>query len=115
MHEVGIMESALTVVQRHAVERKAHRVDRIVLRIGALSGVEPEALRFAFDVVTRGTVAEGAVLAIEAVPARVYCTGCKTEFTSEAASFIFTCPDCNALCGEVRSGRELELSRIEMS
>ncbi len=109
------MESALTVVQRHAAERKARRVDRIVLRIGALSGVEPDALRFAFDVVTRGTVAEGAVLAIEDVPARVYCAACRREFTGEDHSFIFTCPDCHALCGEVRSGRELELSRIEMS
>jgi hydrogenase nickel incorporation protein HypA/HybF len=115
MHEVGIMESALTVVQRHAAERKAHRVDRIVLRIGALSGVEPDALRFAFDVVTRGTVAEGAALAIEDVPARVFCSACQREFTAVDHSFIFTCPDCNALCGEVRSGRELELSRIEMS
>ncbi|MBX3751272.1 MAG: hydrogenase maturation nickel metallochaperone HypA [Opitutaceae bacterium] len=115
MHEVGIMESALTVVQRHAAERKARRVDRIVLRIGTLAGVEPEALRFAFDVVTRGTVAEGAVLAIENAPARVYCPACEREFTGEADSFIFTCPDCHALCGEVRSGRELELSRIEMS
>lgn len=109
------MESALTVVQRHATERQAHHVNRIVLRIGALSGVEPDALRFAFDVVTRGTVAEGAVLVIEDVPARVYCSACQREFTVEDHSFIFTCPDCHALCGEVRSGRELELSRIEMS
>lgn len=109
------MESALAVVQRHAAERQARRVDRIVLRIGALAGVEPEALRFAFDVVTRGTVAEGAELAIEPVPARVYCAACRREFTGDDPGFVFTCPGCGALCGEVRAGRELELRRIEMS
>lgn len=109
------MESALAVVQRHAAERQAQRVTRIVLRIGALAGVEPEALRFAFDVVTRGTVAEGAALAIEHVPALVFCPACRREFNVEASSIIFTCPDCGALCGEVRGGRELELRRIEMS
>lgn len=109
------MESALALVQRHATEKKARKVDRVVLRIGALAGVEPEALRFAFDVVSRGTSAEGAVLEIEAVPAAIFCTGCQREFTSEDHSFIFTCPGCGDLCGEIRRGRELELSRIEMS
>jgi len=115
MHEVGIMESALATVQRHAVENQAQRVERIVLRIGTLAGVELEALRFAFDVVSRGTVAEGAVLEIEAVPAAVYCPSCRQEFASEDGGFIYTCPGCGDLCGEIRRGRELELSRIEMS
>lgn len=109
------MESALALVQRHATEHQARRVDRVVLRIGALAGVEPESLRFAFAVISRGTAAEGAVLEIEPVPAAIYCTGCRREFTSEDGGFIFACPGCGDLCGEIRHGRELELSRIEMS
>jgi len=108
------MESTLAVVLRSAGEHHASRVHRIVLRIGALSGVEPEALRFAFDVVTRGTVAEGAELAIEAVPAKAYCATCARDFAIESG-FIFTCPVCHALSGELRQGRELELIRLEMS
>ena len=115
MHEVGIMESALALVQRHAAEQNARRVERIVLRIGALSGVEPEALRFAFDVVSRGTLAEGAAFEIEPVPTVVHCGACQREFDGGTSGFIFTCPGCGDLCGEIRRGRELELSRIEMT
>lgn len=115
MHELGIMESALALVQRHAAGQNARWVSRVVLRIGALAGVENESLRFAFDVVSRGTLAEGASFDIEPVPIVVYCGGCRTEFGSEDRNFIFTCPACGDLCGEIRHGRELELSRIEMS
>jgi hydrogenase nickel incorporation protein HypA/HybF len=114
MHEVGIMESALALVQRQVTAHQASRADRVVLRIGTLAGVEPESLRFAFDVVSRGTVAEGATLEIESVPAAAYCPTCQQEFAVETG-FIFICTGCGDLCGEIRRGRELELSRIEMS
>ncbi|MBL9208200.1 MAG: hydrogenase maturation nickel metallochaperone HypA [Opitutaceae bacterium] len=114
MHEVGIMESALALVQRHADERGASCVHRVVLRVGALSGVDPDSLRFAFEVVARGTRAEGATLVLDLVPTLVYCSSCRCEFAGDRGA-IFTCPQCGDLCGEIRSGRELELSRIEMS
>jgi hydrogenase nickel incorporation protein HypA/HybF len=115
MHELGIMESALASVQRHAAGNEDRRVSRVVLRIGALAGVEIESLRFAFDVISRGTVAEGAVFEIEQVPVEGYCLSCEQEFAVETGGFIFTCPTCGDLCGEIRRGRELELSRIEMT
>lgn len=114
MHEVGIMESTLDVVLRQAGEHRASRVHRIVLRIGALAGVEPEALRFAFDAVTLDTLAAGAELTIESVPARAWCATCACDFGAERG-FIFTCPTCGELSGDLRQGRELELARIEMS
>lgn len=86
---------------------------RVVLRIGVLAGVEAEALRFAFDVVSQGTVAEGASFEIEDVPAVAHCGGCGRDFGSD--DILFTCPACGAPGGEFRSGRELELSRIELS
>jgi hydrogenase nickel incorporation protein HypA/HybF len=114
MHEVAVMESAIAAVLRQAREHHATRVHRIVLRIGALSGVDPDALRFAFDVVTQGTAAEGAELAVDAVPARARCTACAEDF-DVSGGFIFSCPRCSRLSGEIRQGRELELSRLEMS
>lgn len=115
MHELGIMESALALVRHHAEDKQARRVSRVVFRIGALAGVEIESLRFAFDVVARGSVVEGAELEIELVPVAVYCSGCQQEFEGETQGFIFICPSCGDLCGEVLRGRELELSRIEMN
>ena len=114
MHEVGIIESALEVIRREARRHHAAHVDRVVMRIGAISGVEPEALRFAFEAVTPGGIAEGAELEIQAVPARAHCRDCREDFTIEGG-FIFQCPRCHAFSGDVRSGRELELARLEFT
>ena len=59
MHEVGVMQSALEIALEQAGRQGASRIDCIALRVGMLSGVVPEALEFAFDVVARGTIAEG--------------------------------------------------------
>jgi hydrogenase nickel incorporation protein HypA/HybF len=114
MHEVGIMESALGAVLGQARSHAAQRVHRIVLRIGSLSGVDVGALRFAFDVVAKDTLAAGASLEIDEVPARAHCATCDEDFGTESG-FIFACPRCGSLSGDLRQGRELELSRIEMS
>jgi hydrogenase nickel incorporation protein HypA/HybF len=110
-----MMESAMVLVQRYAVEKHARRVERVVLRIGTLSGVDPESLRFAFDVVSRGTQAEGAILDIETIQAAVFCKACQKEFVGQDRGFIFTCPICGDFCGEIRRGREIELGRLEFS
>jgi len=108
------MESTLAAVRREAVARNAAHVDRIVLRIGVLSGVEPEALRFAFEACAPGTIAAGAELAIESVPALAFCTTCGCEFAA-GPGFICCCPGCGNLSGDLRSGRELELRCIEFT
>ena len=109
------MESAMELVERHAAGREGRHVTRVVLRIGALAGIDPEAMRFAFEVVSKGTVADGADFEIEDVPVVAYCLACEREFPGNSDDFIFTCPACGDLSGEVRRGRELELSRIELS
>lgn len=114
MHEVGIMESALDAVLSQARSHSAQRVHRIVLRIGALSGVDPEALRFAFDAVAQNTIAAGAALQIDDVPALAHCAACNADF-GISSGFIFACPRCGDFSGKVRQGRELELFRVEMS
>lgn len=114
MHEVGIIESALATVLDCARAAHAERVHRIRLRIGTLAGVDADALRFAFDAVVAGTPAAGATLDIDVVPASAYCATCRCDFTP-ASGFIFACPVCSGLSADLRAGRELELSRIEMS
>lgn len=108
------MESAIAAVLRETRARQATQVHRIVLRVGALSGVDVDALRFAFDVVIRDTPAAGATLEIEAVPGRAHCAACATDFAASAGQ-IFSCPQCRRLSGDLRQGRELELTRLEMS
>jgi len=107
------MQNALEIAVEHAKRQNATRIHRIHMRVGALSSVVPEALAFAFDVVTQGTPAEGARLEIERVPARCFCPACQLEF--EPDGLFYECPQCGSLNVEIRAGRELELAFLEVS
>jgi hydrogenase nickel incorporation protein HypA/HybF len=112
MHELSIMQSALSIALEQAEQAGATRVHSIRLRIGALSGVVPDALEFAFEALTPGTAAADASLAIERVPARFWCATCKREF--QADDMFAECPECHALSGEIRAGREMEVASLEV-
>ncbi len=112
MHEVSIMEGAVRMAVDAARSSGASRVLALRLRVGTLSGVVPEALRFAFDVVCRDTIAEGASLELTTVPAAAWCPSCRAEF--ECADFIAECPRCHNPDGELRRGRELEIASVEV-
>jgi len=113
MHEVSIMAEALRMAVDAAKSANASRVLKLRLRIGTLSGVVPEAMQFAFDVVCRDTMAENARLEIETVPAAGWCATCETEF--ECADFFSECPRCHNVSGELRRGREMEIADVEIS
>ena len=113
MHELSIMTEALRMATDTAQSAGASRVRKLRLRIGSLSGVVPDALRFAFDVVCHGTMAEGATLEIEAVPAACWCATCQAEF--ECVDFFNECPRCHDVSGELRRGRELDIAAVETS
>ena len=82
MHEVSIMESAVSMAVETARKSGSDRVLAVRLRVGVLSGVVPEALRFAFDVVCQGTPAEGAALEMELVPAAAGARCARRTFNS---------------------------------
>ena len=112
MHELSIMQSALSLALDQARQAGAARVHTIRLRIGALSGVVPDALEFAFEALTPGTLAEGSKLAIDQVPARFWCAACAREFESE--DMLAECPGCHGMSGELRGGREMEVASLEI-
>jgi hydrogenase nickel incorporation protein HypA/HybF len=113
MHELSIMQSALSQALEAARQAGASRVHEIRLRIGALSGVVPDALQFAFEALADGTLAEKATLTIENVPARFWCVACKSEF--ESARMFADCPGCGQPSGDLRAGREMELASLEIT
>jgi len=112
MHEVGIMQEMARIAVERAEAADAKRIYVIRLRVGRLSSVVPEAMRFAHEVVTEGTIAEGSTLEIEEVPVRCYCEHCEEEF--ECGKSLFVCPKCDAFSRDVRSGRELDLVNMEV-
>ena len=113
MHEVSIMAEAVRMAAETAQAAGAEHVTGVRLRVGSLSGAVPEAMRFAWDVVSRDTIAEGAWLEIETVPAACWCATCKTEFA--CVDFLGECPSCHNVSGELRRGRELDIAAVEMN
>jgi hydrogenase nickel incorporation protein HypA/HybF len=106
------MEGALDMALNKARQAGAKRVLAIRLRIGALSGVVPDALQFAFEALVTGTQAEGARLIVDDIPARFWCSPCGREFEAEA--MFSDCPDCHTPSANLRAGRELELASLEI-
>lgn len=101
------------MVQDIAEKEGGARVVALYLRMGALSCVSEEALRFAFEVVSRDTLAERAKLHFELIPVTVFCQACRQS--SELPSIqSFLCPRCQRPTAQVQSGRELELARLEL-
>jgi hydrogenase nickel incorporation protein HypA/HybF len=113
MHEVSLMESTLEIAVRSAQQQGATQIHQLTLRVGQLSGVIPEALEFAFEVVRQGTLADQAKMVIESVPALCHCGSCDRDFQPD--DYIYDCPRCHQLCSELRQGKELELVSLEVS
>lgn len=110
MHEWSIVQTLLSEVERHARERGAVAVQRLHLRVGALSGVEIPLLESAFETFRERSCCAGAALEIERVPARWGCPRCRIELASGAP---LHCARCGA-SARLESGDEIVLARIEM-
>lgn len=102
----------LDQVEAIAREHGATGVQRIVLRIGPLSGVEAPLVENAYPLAAAGTCAEGAVLEIEAAAVRVRCRDCGTEH--ETVPNRLSCQACGSIQTRVLSGDELLLARVEL-
>jgi hydrogenase nickel incorporation protein HypA/HybF len=110
MHELSIAQAVVQIVSDHAAGR---RVEKVELRVGHLRQVVPAALEFAFELLTSGSLLDGAELVIEDVPARGRCRGCQTETVMSA--FPLQCSRCRGLDMELLTGEELLVDAIELA
>ena len=112
MHELSVCNALIAQVEVIAREHHAARVDKIVLRIGPLSGIEVPLLEHAYPLAATGTVAEDATLVIESLPVRVKCSRCGAE--SEVAPNRLLCTACGDFRTNVLSGDEMLLASVEL-
>lgn len=113
MHELSIVNALVGMVEEKARAAGATRVTRVQIRVGALSGVVAEALRFSYDFGTTGTLLEGSTLAIEEVPVAIACLACGRDVVLPGIQH-FCCPDCGTPSARVTQGRELDLLSFEI-
>ena len=112
MHEMGIASSILDGVTAEVHRRPGSRPLKVGVRVGELAGLDPDALRFAFEALTIDTPLAGLQLDIEYRASRSRCRDCVHEF--ETHNFEFLCPACGSLSTDRISGDELEFAYLEL-
>jgi hydrogenase nickel incorporation protein HypA/HybF len=112
MHELAVCHSIVDQVSRIAAQHKSGFVEKIYLRIGPLSGVEPGLLESAFPIACAGTAAAKAQLIISRQPILVRCNTCESE--TEASLNRLVCGVCGGWQTTLLSGNEMLLERVEL-
>ncbi len=111
MHEASI---AAGIVDRLAAHPDLHgrKILAVRMKVGRLTTVVPDNLRFLFGAVAVGTPLEGADLLIEEVPARANCAACGASFGIDGPCFL--CPECGGGGISIESGRELTVETVDV-
>jgi hydrogenase nickel incorporation protein HypA/HybF len=112
MHELAVTQSLLQIALHHAEQAGATRVTRLYLVIGELSSIVDDSVQFHWDMVSRGTIAAGAILEFRRVPVTLQCGACGQEFPLDRRSF--TCPACGSKSVTVTGGEEFFLESIDV-
>ena len=112
MHELSVCQGLIRQVEKIAAQNNATAVDRILLKVGPLSGVEPDLLKHAFSIAREGTIAEKARLDVETGPVIVSCRVCKGG--GEVTVNRLVCPDCGDWQVDVTEGEEMLLLSLEI-
>ncbi len=107
MHELALGQSIVDMIVECAQREGIGAVTRVVVEVGAATAVEPEALRFCFDVVAEQTALKGAELVVDTIAVRARCRRCAGEYAPE--TWTAPCPHCGGFDPELLAGRELRV------
>lgn len=113
MHEVSIAQGLLEIAIDNCTKQGYEGIESIRVKIGKASGIMPDSLLFAFEALKIGTIAEKAVLTIDAIPVSGFCNGCQSNFTVEDA-YVISCPKCGNFSFRLETGRELNVYEMEV-
>ena len=107
MHELSIACTIFDAVLEEMKQRNLASIKKVGIRVGALTNVDPESLKFGFETIINDTPLAGSELEIENVPIKARCRACGNSF--EAEELIFICPVCESRDNEVLQGQELDI------
>jgi hydrogenase nickel incorporation protein HypA/HybF len=112
MHELAVSENLLNIAVRHATQANAVRVTTLHLVIGQLSSIVDDSIQFYWDMISAGTICEGAQLHFERRPATLKCLDC--DQTYALSGELTDCPNCHSARIKVVAGEEFYLDSIEV-
>ena len=110
MHELSLLENVRKILENHALKQNFSRVIKVTLEIGKLSCVEPDALRFGFDVVMQGSLAENAELIISELKGLGHCQQCGQQIKME--TLYDPCVYCGSPFVKVIQGAEMKIKDL---
>ena len=111
MHEMSLTASMMDIIFEYARNHHFTSVKAVKLSFGALSCIEPKALEFAFEVLSKDTLAQGAQLQYDITPIIVSCLDCGGD--SAVEEFPSPCPLCSSNDVVLKGGTE-DLRIMEM-
>jgi hydrogenase nickel incorporation protein HypA/HybF len=112
LHEYGVTESIINIVNETAKDNNAKSVKSITLVIGELSSIIDDSVQMYFDALSKGSLCEGAKLIFKRVTAKLECRNCKNVF--ERVKGNFNCPKCGQLGKLTDIGKEFYIESIEV-
>jgi hydrogenase nickel incorporation protein HypA/HybF len=112
MHEMSLADGVLQVIEDSAKANGFTRVKTVWLEIGALAGVEVEAMRFCFDAVVKDSIADGTRLEIIETQGHGWCMACAK--TVPISQRFDPCPECNGYQVQPTGGLELKVRELEV-
>ena len=112
MHEFSIVDSLLQLADEHAKKNNAKKITKLEVKIGVLSGVEPDLLKTAFDTFKEGTICEEAEFIMNIQPVIIRCKDCGIE--TELKKDEYRCPKCNSGNLEIIDGEDMYLMSLEL-
>lgn len=110
MHETGLARNVIEIVERAIQGRAISKLSEVVLEIGEASGVQIEALRFAFSVLIPGTLLEDAEIKYLTSPLLLHCHNCDKTYQASLQDHL--CPNCQNNGFDIVSGRSLTVKSI---
>jgi hydrogenase nickel incorporation protein HypA/HybF len=113
VHELSIAQNIIEIIQQSVPQNERRDVRVVRLKVGVLSGVVADSLDFCFCVIAAGTPLSDARLEIEQIPFAVRCNVCSKSFINDIG--IVVCPECGGAETQVLSGRELQVTEIELN
>jgi len=112
MHELPIAEGLLNLALKHANQAGATRINQLNVVIGQMASVVDDSIQFYWDIISKDTLAEGARLVFQRVPAVLRCWNCTAEFTPDGRDYL--CPECDSARVKVISGDDFRLESIDV-
>jgi hydrogenase nickel incorporation protein HypA/HybF len=113
MHELSIAISMIDQISEESESRGGLEVEIVHLKLGIFSGVDKEALLFAWELACEGSPLQGSRLAIESIPLVIYCEACQKNRVPPSV-YQLSCPECGTPGQKIVTGREIEVASLEV-